>query len=273
LDSIKNYYPTYQFIYAAFSYNQMPGSLAYMDSKYNFAYVPTTYFDGGQNMIIGGEPATSAYRSRIQAAGARATHDLYLAVSVEYVNSTQLLIHYEVASRENRAPSAAGQPTTNCIMFANGSSRSFSAQATEPEGDQLLYRWAFGDGDSSVWMGPYNSGETCVAEHQWAVPGQYNVKVLAKDVFDMPATWSPAKTVTVTDCTCGNANGDAAINISDAVFLISYIFAGGASPGPCSCDGTGNERGDANGDYVVNISDAVYLIAYIFAGGAPPHCP
>lgn len=28
--------------------------------------------------------------------------------------------------------------------------------------------------------------------------------------------------------------------------------------------------GDANGDGTVNISDAVYLIAYIFAGGQPP---
>jgi hypothetical protein len=66
-------------------------------------------------------------------------------------------------------------------------------------------------------------------------------------------------------CTPGDANGNAAINISDAVYLIAYIFAGGAIPTPyaiCS--------GDANMDCAVNISDAVYLIAYIFAGGAAP---
>jgi len=67
-------------------------------------------------------------------------------------------------------------------------------------------------------------------------------------------------------CQCGDANGDGSINISDAVFLIQYIFAGGPAPNPLC-------RGDANGDGSVNISDAVYLIQYIFAGGPAPHCP
>jgi hypothetical protein len=72
-------------------------------------------------------------------------------------------------------------------------------------------------------------------------------------------------------CTsCGDANGDAAIDISDAVFLIQYIFAGGTAPGDC-LNPLG--LGDANGDAAVDISDAVYLIQYIFAGGLTPHCP
>lgn len=70
------------------------------------------------------------------------------------------------------------------------------------------------------------------------------------------------------DCKPGDANGDGVHNISDAVYLIAYIFAGGQPPTPypiCS--------GDANKDCAVNISDAVYMIAYIFAGGqAPPTC-
>jgi hypothetical protein len=71
-------------------------------------------------------------------------------------------------------------------------------------------------------------------------------------------------------CTsCGNANGDANINITDAVFLIAYVFAGGMAPGDCNY---ANGLGDANGDGVVNITDCVYLVAYIFAGGAAPHC-
>ena len=72
-------------------------------------------------------------------------------------------------------------------------------------------------------------------------------------------------------CQCGNANGDAAINISDAVYLIAYIFAHGVAPGPCGGNPIG--LGDANGDNAINISDAVYLISYIFAHGPTPHCP
>ncbi len=68
---------------------------------------------------------------------------------------------------------------------------------------------------------------------------------------------------------CGDANGDDAINIADAVFLINYIFKGGPAPDPLCV-------GDANGDDAVNIADAVYLINYIFKSGPAPSsecCP
>jgi hypothetical protein len=71
-------------------------------------------------------------------------------------------------------------------------------------------------------------------------------------------------------CQCGDANGDKTIDISDAVYLIAYIFSGGSAPGSCSHP---FGMGDANADGAVDISDAVYLIAYIFSGGPSPHCP
>jgi hypothetical protein len=70
-------------------------------------------------------------------------------------------------------------------------------------------------------------------------------------------------------CTCGDANSDNAFDIADAVFLISYIFRGGATPLDC---GYAAGMGDANGDRSVDIADAVFLISYIFKGGATPHC-
>jgi hypothetical protein len=65
------------------------------------------------------------------------------------------------------------------------------------------------------------------------------------------------------DCICGDADNNGFWNISDAVFLISYIFGGGPAPDrPC--------LGDADGNEIVNISDAVYMISYIFGGGPEP---
>ncbi len=61
----------------------------------------------------------------------------------------------------------------------------------------------------------------------------------------------------------GDANGSGAVNISDAVFLIAYIFSGGPAPNPLFL-------GDANCSGSINISDAVYLITYIFSGGTAP---
>ncbi len=61
----------------------------------------------------------------------------------------------------------------------------------------------------------------------------------------------------------GDADGSGTINISDAVYLIAYIFAGGPAPSPAG-------RGDADCSDSINISDAVYLIAYIFSHGPAP---
>ncbi len=65
---------------------------------------------------------------------------------------------------------------------------------------------------------------------------------------------------------CGDANGDATVNVSDAVRIINYVFVGGEAPLPLAC-------GDANGDGTVNVSDAVRIINYVFVGGdAPGDC-
>ena len=61
----------------------------------------------------------------------------------------------------------------------------------------------------------------------------------------------------------GDADGNHAVNISDAVFLIAYIFATGATPYPYVA-------ADVNCDGTVNISDSIWLINYIFSGGPPP---
>jgi hypothetical protein len=61
----------------------------------------------------------------------------------------------------------------------------------------------------------------------------------------------------------GDCNGDGAINISDVVIIINYVFIGGNPPDPFI-------MGDPNCDDAVNVSDAVYLINYIFIGGPPP---
>jgi hypothetical protein len=64
-------------------------------------------------------------------------------------------------------------------------------------------------------------------------------------------------------CAHGDANCDGTIDISDAVYLIAFIFSGGPAPFT-------QTAGDANCDGAVDISDAVYLIAYIFSGGPAP---
>ncbi len=62
---------------------------------------------------------------------------------------------------------------------------------------------------------------------------------------------------------CGDANSDGNVNVSDAVYIINYIFIGGNPPDPL-------EAGEVNCDGNVNVSDAVWIINYIFIGGKAP---
>jgi Thrombospondin type 3 repeat/Dockerin type I domain/Peptidase_C39 like family len=62
---------------------------------------------------------------------------------------------------------------------------------------------------------------------------------------------------------CGDANSDENCNISDAVWIINYVFVGGDAPDPM-------ESGDANCDGTVNVSDAVWIVNYVFVGGNSP---
>jgi Dockerin type I domain len=62
---------------------------------------------------------------------------------------------------------------------------------------------------------------------------------------------------------CGDANNDKTVNVSDAVWIVNYVFLGGSPPQPM-------EAGEANCDGDVNISDAVWIINYVFLGGNTP---
>jgi hypothetical protein len=55
----------------------------------------------------------------------------------------------------------------------------------------------------------------------------------------------------------GDANGDGSANVSDAVYIINYIFTGGPEPVNFSA-------ADVINDCAINISDAVRIIGYVF---------
>jgi hypothetical protein len=60
----------------------------------------------------------------------------------------------------------------------------------------------------------------------------------------------------------GDCNGDKkdSPDVSDAVFLLTFLFLGGENP-PCEA------ACNANGDPQADLSDAVYLLSYLFLGG------
>ena len=57
----------------------------------------------------------------------------------------------------------------------------------------------------------------------------------------------------------GDANGDAALDIADAIFLLAYLFAEGPWPG-CL------DSADANDEGTLDIADAITILGNLFSG-------
>jgi chitodextrinase len=71
-----------------------------------------------------------------------------------------------------------------------GQSYAFTTSTEDPNDDNVYYRWDWGDGNFSEWMGPYPSNATCQAEHNWQEQGQYAIRVMAKDTIGAESAWS-----------------------------------------------------------------------------------
>jgi len=72
--------------------------------------------------------------------------------------------------------------------------------------------------------------------------------------------------VTVPEFIRGDANSDGALQISDAVFILQYLFAAGESP---SC----LDASDSNDDGYIDISDVMKILMYLFGDLPAPPAP
>ncbi len=119
---------------------------------------------------------------------------------------------------------------------------------------QFPYGLEYTDGDPPILSGVPT----------WA--SEFSFKMGVEDSSNPPSSDTIWLTIVVTEdngYTCGDANNDGEINVSDAVWIINYVFLNGPSPDPI-------ESGEVNCDGDVNVSDAVWLINWVFANGPAP---
>ncbi|MEM7231680.1 MAG: di-heme oxidoredictase family protein [Planctomycetota bacterium] len=64
----------------------------------------------------------------------------------------------------------------------------------------------------------------------------------------------------------GDANDDGRTDLSDAVFILGFLFLGGEAP-PCQA------AADPNDDGQIQITDAIYMLNFLFSGGPGPEAP
>jgi len=89
----------------------------------------------------------------------------------------------------NNKPETPSQPDGPGLGVINVD-YNFSTMCIHPDGDQIYYLWDWGEESFDDWIGPYSSGETINTSHIWDEPGEYEVKVLAKDSKGKMSDWS-----------------------------------------------------------------------------------
>jgi hypothetical protein len=129
------------------------------------------------------------------------------------------------------------------------------------------YNWTLISGDLPYGL-DFTGGEQAVIQGTPTWKATFYFTVALADAGSPMKFDTLGCNITITDppppqYVCGDADANDAVDISDAVYLISYIFTGGSAPNPLG-------RGDVDCSSTVDISDAVYLISYIFGGGADP---
>jgi hypothetical protein len=95
----------------------------------------------------------------------------------------------QIFPTQNTAPLKPAAPT-GVARGTTQTNYNFTASTTDPDGDQLYYKFSFGDGTYSPWLGPYPSGANVTVAHNWTKLGTYNVQVRARDTHDQQSAWS-----------------------------------------------------------------------------------
>jgi chitodextrinase len=99
----------------------------------------------------------------------------------------------------NHSPNKPHRPTGPTVLL-KGQQGTFWAQATDPDGDEIQYRFdwnAAGCHCYSDWTELVDSGQELSMLHSWGKAGTYVVKVQARDEHGAISVWSNGLTVTV----------------------------------------------------------------------------
>lgn len=86
---------------------------------------------------------------------------------------------------------APAKPTiTGATKGTPGVTYEYTITATDAEEQQVSYFVDWGDGNTTGWLGPYDSGESIIVNHSWETKKTYSVKAKAKDSLGAESEWA-----------------------------------------------------------------------------------
>jgi parallel beta-helix repeat protein len=88
---------------------------------------------------------------------------------------------------------------TGPFQGGNGIPFNFSAVAFHPAGEQIYYKWDWGDGNETGFEGPFNSTVPMNMTYTWVNDGVYDIRVKARYSGGSESNWSAAHSMVVAE--------------------------------------------------------------------------
>jgi len=114
----------------------------------------------------------------------------YYIVNIEALTPHRFSIICNNGSNVNNPPNPPYIPIGPNVGF-HGNSYIYHISTIDPDGDDVQYGWDW-DGDNVVdeWSSFYISDMTISSSYIWEIPGLYNLKVKARDIYGQESLWS-----------------------------------------------------------------------------------
>jgi hypothetical protein len=142
-------------------------------------------------------------------------HETYLGINTTHGNLTLLnagnppdgpphVVRIVTFDAHNQAPGKPSAPHQGfgIITLKKDTDYNFTTSTTDPEGHDLYYEFDWGD-DTYTEVGPFPSGATATAMHNWSnVGSKVEIRVQARDVFYEYSEWSDTTTRVIPGFEC-----------------------------------------------------------------------
>ena len=98
-------------------------------------------------------------------------------------------LYYQTNFFLNRPPEKPAKPIGEERPKLN-TTYNYETSTIDFEGEEIYYKFNWGDGEESNWLGPYPSGQKINCSHSWTERGPCSIKVKAKDTNGGESSWS-----------------------------------------------------------------------------------
>jgi len=119
-------------------------------------------------------------------------YNLHYKTVEEWLSFSDPSMRIKKVSDKPQKPDKPDGPTLGTI----GLEYTYSAKTNDPDGDMIKYCFDWGD-NSVDWTDWLSSGIIGSLNHIWDKPGEYQIKVKARDLYGLDSDWSEPLTVTI----------------------------------------------------------------------------